>query len=177
MSSWDGVLGVIGANVFAGFAGVVGFLRIASGGEGWLNSDVMSVGPWLPICWAYGYCSVVHYRGWLTDWSHWCGSPNCSSLLDQLLCGWLVVQYTGVWLCALHPATMLNPVIPWILLTFLSDELWGVSWFLCIHGLIWVVKTGDFLHLVCWPVGQSTVASTIISTRQQFCSTGMLVPQ
>ena len=45
MSSWDGVLGVIGLNVFAGFARVVGFLCIASGGEGWLNNDVMSVEP------------------------------------------------------------------------------------------------------------------------------------
>ena len=50
MSSWDGISGVIGVNVFAGFTRAVGFLHIASGGEGWLNNDVMSVGPWLLLC-------------------------------------------------------------------------------------------------------------------------------
>ena len=44
------MLGVIGANVFSGFAGVAGFLHIASGGDGWLKSDVISVGPWLLVC-------------------------------------------------------------------------------------------------------------------------------
>ena len=34
ISSWDGVLGVIGVNVFTGFARAAGFLHIASGGEG-----------------------------------------------------------------------------------------------------------------------------------------------
>ena len=91
MSSWDGVLGAIGVNVFAGFAGVARFLCIASGGEAWLNSDVMSVGPQLLVCWPMGtavWC--IAGATWLTG-SHWCGSPNCSSLLDQLLCGWLAV--------------------------------------------------------------------------------------
>ena len=41
---------VSGAKVFAGFTRAVGFLHIASGGEGWLNNDVMSVEPWLLIC-------------------------------------------------------------------------------------------------------------------------------
>ena len=50
MSSWDGVSGVIRANVFTGFARAVGFLHMASGGDGWLNKDVMSVGPWLLVC-------------------------------------------------------------------------------------------------------------------------------
>ena len=36
-------------------------------------------------------------------------------------------------------------------------------------------ETGEFLHWVCWPVEQSSVASTTISTRQQSCSTEMLV--
>ena len=50
--------GRLGLNVFAGAAG---FLHIASGGEGWLNSDVMSVGPQLLICWPMGtavWCTV-----------------------------------------------------------------------------------------------------------------------
>ena len=67
MSSWDGVLGVIGVNVFTGFAGVAGFLHIASGGEGWLNSDVMSVGPWLLVCQPMGtavWC--IAGASWLT---------------------------------------------------------------------------------------------------------------
>ena len=50
MSSSDGVSGVIGAKVFAGFTGVAGFLHMASGGEGLLKSDVMSLGPWLLVC-------------------------------------------------------------------------------------------------------------------------------
>ena len=50
MSSLDGVSGAIGVNVFAGFTGVAGFLHIASGGEGWLKIDVMSVGPQLLVC-------------------------------------------------------------------------------------------------------------------------------
>ena len=54
MSSWDGVLGAIGVNVFTGFARVAGFLCIASGGEGWLNSDVMSVGPQFLVCMPMG---------------------------------------------------------------------------------------------------------------------------
>ena len=34
LSSWDGVSGVIGVNVFVGFAVVAGFLCMASGGDG-----------------------------------------------------------------------------------------------------------------------------------------------
>ena len=45
MSSCDGVSAMMGMNLFAGFANVDGFLHMASGGDGWLKSDVMSVGP------------------------------------------------------------------------------------------------------------------------------------
>ena len=34
LSSWDGVSGVIRANVFTGFTMVDGFLHMASGGDG-----------------------------------------------------------------------------------------------------------------------------------------------
>ena len=50
MSSQDEVSGVIGAKVFTGFTGAACFLHMASGGEGQLKSDVMSVWPWLPVC-------------------------------------------------------------------------------------------------------------------------------
>ena len=58
---------MIGANVFAGFAGAAGFLCIASSGEGWLNSDVMSVGPQLHVFQPMGtavWC--IAGAGWLT---------------------------------------------------------------------------------------------------------------
>ena len=50
MPSCDGVSVTIDTNVFAGFAGVDGFLHMVSGGDGWLKTDVMSVGPWLIVC-------------------------------------------------------------------------------------------------------------------------------
>ena len=50
MSSCDGVSEMVGANVFAGFAGMDGFFHMASGRDGWLKSDVMSVGPQLLVC-------------------------------------------------------------------------------------------------------------------------------
>ena len=34
LSSWDGVSGVIGVNVFVGFAMVAGLLHMAYGGDG-----------------------------------------------------------------------------------------------------------------------------------------------
>ena len=45
MSSCDGVSVMISTNVFTGFTGVAGFLHMASGGDGWLKSDVILVGP------------------------------------------------------------------------------------------------------------------------------------
>ena len=67
MSSQDKVSGVIGAKVFAGFTGVACFLHMASGGEGQLNSDVMSVGPCLLACLPTGaaVCCMVG-ASWLT---------------------------------------------------------------------------------------------------------------
>ena len=50
MSSCDGVSVTIGANVFTGFARADDFLHMASGGDGWLKSDVMSFEPWLLVC-------------------------------------------------------------------------------------------------------------------------------
>ena len=69
--------------------------------------------------------SVMHCGGWLADWSHWCGSPNCGSLLDQLLCRWLAVQCIDVGLCVVHPDFLVRPVILWIL---------SSSWMLCSRG-------------------------------------------
>ena len=73
--------GQLGRMYSLGFAGVAGFLHMASGGDGWLNKDVMLVGLWLLVCPAHGGCSLVYHRGWLADWSHWCGSSSCSGLL------------------------------------------------------------------------------------------------
>ena len=58
---------VIGVIVFAGFTGAAGFLHMASGGDGWLNKDVMSVGPWLLVCLPMGaavWCTAG--ASWLT---------------------------------------------------------------------------------------------------------------
>ena len=62
MSYCDGVSAMIGVNVFAGFAGVDGFLHVASGGDGWLKSNVMSVGPWLLVCLPIG-AALWHIAG------------------------------------------------------------------------------------------------------------------
>ena len=102
-------------------------LQLASGGEGWLKSDVMPVGQQLLFCLSCRGSSVMHCGGWLADWSHWCGSPNCGSLLDQLLCRWFAVQCIDVGLCIVHPDFLVRPVILWILLS---------SWMLCSRGLV-----------------------------------------
>ena len=67
MSSCDGVSVMIGANVFAGFTNADGFLHMVSGGDGWLKSDVMSVGATASCLPAYGGHSMMYYRGWLAD--------------------------------------------------------------------------------------------------------------
>ena len=69
--------------------------------------------------------SVVYCWGQLADWSHWGGSPYCGSLLDQLFCGWLMVQCIDVGLCIVHPDFLVRPVILWIL---------SCSWVLCSRG-------------------------------------------
>ena len=105
MSSWDGVSGVIGANVFARFVRVAGFLHMASSGDGWLNKDAMSVGPWLLVClpmgaavqctagasWLTGLTGVGH----LTSVACWSNSS-----VDGL---WSDVLVFGCALCMLIP--------------------------------------------------------------------------
>ena len=110
---------------------------------------------WCDVCGATASClstcggsSVVHCGGQLADWSHWCGLPNCGSLLDQLLYRWFAVWCIDFGLCVVHPDFLVRPVILWILSSSWMLCSRGSSWFLCICGLMSVIETGEFLHWV-----------------------------
>ena len=118
----------------------------------------MSVGPWLLVCLPVGAAVWCHCGDQLADWSHWCGSPNCGSLLDHLLCRWFAVQCIDVGLCVVHPDFLVRPVILWILLSSWMLVLQGYGWFLYICGLMSVIETGKFLHWFCLSVEESSVA-------------------
>ena len=170
MSSWDGVSGVIGVNVFTGFARAVGFLCMASGGDGWLNKDVMLVGPQLLVClpmgatvwctagasWLTGLTGVGHLTS-VACWSNssveglWSDVSMLGCALSMLISCW-VLWYCGVCL------------LSWVLYSGVSVDSY-VSVVLC-----WKLKTGKFLLWVCQSVEQSSVASTMINTGWQSVS-------
>ena len=137
MSSWDGVLLAIGVNVFTGFAKVAGFLLIPSGGEGLIEEwcDVRgAMASCLSTC--RGQQCACICGGQLADWSHWCGSPYCGSLLDQLLCRWFAGPMYWCWLVhcsSWFPGKTCDTVDSCRVPECCAP---GASWFLCICGLM-----------------------------------------
>ena len=105
ISSCDGVSGAIGVNVFTGFAGVAGFLCIASGGDGWLKSDVISVGPWLLICLPMG--TIV----WCIAEVSWLTGLTGVDLLTAVAC-WISSSVDGLQSGVLRLGCALSILIP-----------------------------------------------------------------
>ena len=99
ISSCDGVSGVIGMNVFAGF------LHIASGGNGWLESDVISVGPWLLVCLPMG--TVV----WCIAGASWLTGLTGVGLLTAVAC-WISSSVDGLQSDVLRLGCALSILIP-----------------------------------------------------------------
>ena len=105
ISSCDGVSGVIGVNVFAGFARAAGFLCIASHGDGWLKSDVISVGPWLLVCLPMG--TTV----WCVAGANWLTGLTDVHFLMVVAC-WISSSVDGLWSDVLRLGSALSILIP-----------------------------------------------------------------
>ena len=171
-SSGDGASAAKGTNVFARFAW--GFHHIASGADGLLKSETMSVGPQLLVClpgagvavcsipmagWLEGLTGVGH----LTTWAC-CASPPVD------------VWSIKVWLsivpihcrCSIVPMTLL--VSPYSL-SFTKGLLES-----CVSVVLYRWSTvGEFLCWVHQSVVQSYVATATINFKQQMHSMVVLV--
>ena len=175
MSSWDGVSGVIGANVFTGFTRAVGFLHMASGGDGWLNKDVMSVGPQLLVCLPMGavvWCTAgascltgLTGVGCLTSVACWSSSSveGLGSDVSMLGCALsMLISCWVLWYCG----------VCWLSWVVYSG---GVSWFLCIGGPVLEVKNW-WISSLGLPLGRTKQCS-LYNDRywMAICFTEMLV--
>ena len=104
--------------------------------EKWCNVS-LAMAPCLPA-FIRGSC-LLHCRGQLADWSHWCGLSNCGGLLSQFFCRWFLVWSIDVWLGIVHVDSLPDPW-HWLISP--------VSWVPCLKCLF---KSCVSLVLYRWP--------------------------